>query len=40
MVQPRLTRFRDMALDQFTDWFSGYQKKEVLNKEAFSASGI
>lgn len=29
-----------MALDQFTDWFSNYQKKEVLNKEAFSALGI
>ena len=40
MVQPRLHRFRKMAIDQFEDWFRGYQKKEVLNREKFSASGV
>jgi hypothetical protein len=40
MVQPRLERFRKMALDRFPEWFTHYEKKEPLNVGNFSPSGI
>lgn len=40
MVQPRLRRFREMALDHFVDWFRQYDKKDVLNADRFQSTNI